>query len=57
MSELIKDKECIECERILRCPGKAKEVANCLHYIERGKGNDSKRLLDADREVGQTDSE
>lgn len=57
MSELVKDRECIECERILRCPGKAKDVANCLHYIERGKSDDCKRLFNANREVGQTDSE
>ncbi len=57
MSDLIKDKDCIECERLFRCPGKPQEVEFCLHFLGRGKDNDSKRLFDADREVGQTDSE
>ena len=35
MSELIKDKECIECKHFLMCPGKPKEVAFCLHLKRR----------------------
>ena len=51
VSELIKGRECIECERLFKCPGKSKEVEFCLHFIERGKENDSKGIFNTDQKA------
>ena len=32
MSELIKDRECIECKHFLMCPGKPKGTERCVKF-------------------------
>ena len=42
-SELVKDKGCVYCEKVLDCKGKIKGT-NCLQFEERKKnGTDTKR--------------
>ena len=35
MSDLIKDRECIECVHILMCTGKPKETERCIRFEQR----------------------
>ena len=35
MSDLIKDRECIECEHFLMCIGKTKETERCIRFEQR----------------------
>lgn len=42
MEKLIKDKECLHCEKFFDCKGKPKDVKECLQFVERKdlKGSD-----------------
>lgn len=35
--KLVKDKECLQCEKFFDCKGKPKEVTECLQFEERKK--------------------
>lgn len=35
MSELVKDRECIECEHFLMCRGKTVETERCIRFEQR----------------------
>ena len=35
MSDLIKDRECIECEHFLMCKGKPKDTERCIRFEQR----------------------
>ena len=35
MEKLIKDKECLHCEKFFDCKGKPKEIKECLQFEER----------------------
>lgn len=39
MEKMLKDKECIMCEKFFDCKGKPKEVKQCLNFKERKKKN------------------
>ena len=43
MSDLIKDRECIECVHILMCTGKPKETERCIKFEQRERVYDSER--------------
>jgi hypothetical protein len=43
MEKLLKDKECVKCEKFFDCKGKPKEVKQCLNYVERMKDNGGKK--------------
>ena len=38
--KLVKDKECLQCEKFFDCKGKPKEVDECLNFEERKKVNE-----------------
>jgi hypothetical protein len=42
MEKLLKDKECLHCEKFFDCKGKPKDVKECLNFKERKdlKGSD-----------------
>lgn len=39
MAEVLKDKECIKCEKFFDCKGKPKKVKQCLNFTERKNDN------------------
>ena len=42
MSELIKDRECIECTHLLMCTGKPKETERCIRFEQRKNESENK---------------
>lgn len=40
MEKLIKDRECLHCEKFFDCNGKPKDIKECLQFKERKKESD-----------------
>ena len=43
MAKMVKDKECINCEKFFDCKGKPEGVKNCLNFTERKKDDGRKK--------------
>jgi hypothetical protein len=39
MEKLLKDKECLHCDKFFDCKGKPEGVKNCLNFTERKNDN------------------
>ena len=46
MSDLIKDRECIECVHILMCAGKPIETERCIKFEQRESSENENRKRD-----------
>ncbi len=45
MSDLIKDRECIDCVHLLMCTGKTKETERCIRFEQRENKFESERKI------------
>ena len=39
VEKMVKDRECLKCEKFFDCKGKPKEIKQCLNFAERKKEN------------------
>ena len=43
-AKLIKNKECISCDKFFDCKGKPRKVERCVNYVERKKDGGAKNV-------------